>query len=421
MAMTITEKILAAHSGKKSVFPGKLIEADVSLILANDITAPMAIDEFEKVGGKLFNPEKIVLVPDHFTPNKDLKSAAQCLKLRDFVKKNKVKHYFEVGRGGIEHVLLPDEGLVLPGDLIIGADSHTCTYGAVGAFATGVGSTDIAAAMITGKVWLKVPETIKLIYHGKKLKKWVTGKDLILHTIRDIGVEGANYQAMEFCGEMVSRLDMAARFTMANMAIEAGAENGIFEVDKKTTSYLNSTPAHYRQEIAAASDPDASYCKRREYDCEALEPQVAAPPLPSNARPVLEFTDVRIDQALIGSCTNGRIEDLRLAAEVLSGRKTHPDVRLIIIPATQKVYLQALKEGLIEIFISSNGVVSTPTCGPCLGGHMGILARGEVAIATTNRNFIGRMGHLESKVYLANPAITAASAIKGRIAHPDEV
>jgi len=421
MGMTITEKILAAHSGKKSIFPGEFIEADVSLILANDVTASLAIDEFEKVGGKLFNPEKIVLVPDHFTPNKDLKSADQCLKLRDFVKKNKVKYYFEVGRGGIEHVLLPDEGLTLPGDLIIGADSHTCTYGAVGAFATGVGSTDVAAAMITGKVWLKVPETIRLIYHGKKLKKWVTGKDLILHTIGDIGVEGANYQAMEFCGEMVSNIDMAARFTMANMAVEAGAENGIFEVDEKTVSYLNSTPAHYRQETVATSDPDASYCKIREYDCEALEPQVAAPSLPSNTRPVSEFTDIRIDQALIGSCTNGRIEDLRLAAEVLSGRKVHPDVRLIIIPATQKVYLQALKEGLIEIFISSNSVVSTPTCGPCLGGHMGILARGEVAIATTNRNFIGRMGHFESEIYLANPAITAASAIKGRIAHPDEV
>lgn len=421
MGMTITEKILAAHSGKRSISPGELIEADVSLILANDVTAPLAIDEFEKIGGKLFNPEKIALVPDHFTPNKDLESAGQCLKLRDFAKKNKIKHYFEIGRGGIEHVLLPDEGLILPGDLIIGADSHTCTYGAVGAFATGVGSTDVAAAMITGKVWLEVPETIKLIYRGKKLKKWVTGKDLILHTIRDIGVEGANYQAMEFCGEMISRLDMAARFTMANMAVEAGAENGIFEVDRNTVEYLNSRAAHYMWETATASDADASYEKILEYDCEALEPQVAAPPLPSNARPVLEFSNIHIDQALIGSCTNGRIQDLRLAAEVLRGRKAHPDVRLIIIPATQKVYLQALKEGLIETFISSGGIVSAPTCGPCLGGHMGVLARGEVAIATTNRNFIGRMGHLESKVYLANPAIAAASAIMGRIAHPDEV
>ena len=420
MPMTITEKILAAHSGKRSLSPGELIEADVSLILANDVTAPLAIDEFEKVGGKLFNPEKIALVPDHFTPNKDIESAEHCLKLRNFAKKNKIKHYFEIGEGGIEHVLLPDKGLVLPGDLIIGADSHTCTYGAIGAFATGVGSTDVAAAMITGKVWLKVPETIKLIYHGKKLKRWVTGKDLILHTIGDIGVEGANYKAMEFCGEMVSRLDMAARFTMANMAVEAGAENGIFEVDKTTVSYLKSV-ANYTRETAIESDADASYYKTREYDCEALEPQVAAPPLPSNACPVREFSNVRIDQALIGSCTNGRIQDLRLAAEVLGGRKAHPDVRLIIIPATQKVYLQALREGLIEIFISSGGIVSAPTCGPCLGGHMGILASGEVAIATTNRNFVGRMGHLESKVYLANPAITAASAIKGRIAHPDEV
>lgn len=420
MSMTITEKILAAHSGKRSLSPGELIEADVSLILANDVTAPLAIDEFEKVGGKIFNPEKIALVPDHFTPNKDIESAEHCLKLRNFAKKNKIKHYFEIGEGGVEHVLLPDKGLVLPGDLIIGADSHTCTYGAVGAFATGVGSTDVAAAMITGKVWLKVPDTIKLIYHGKKLKKWVTGKDLILHTIGDIGVEGANYKAMEFCGEMVSRLDMAARFTMANMAVEAGAENGIFEVDKATISYLKSV-ANYTQKTATGSDADASYYKTREYDCEALEPQVAAPPLPSNACPVHEFSNVRIDQALIGSCTNGRIQDLRLAAEVLDGRKAHPDVRLIIIPATQEVYLQALKEGLIETFVSSGGIVSAPTCGPCLGGHMGILARGEVAIATTNRNFVGRMGHLESKVYLANPAVAAASAIKGKITHPDEI
>lgn len=418
--MTITEKILAAHSGRRNLSPGEFIETDVSLILANDVTAPLAIDEFEKAGGRLFNPEKIALVPDHFTPNKDIESAEQCLKLRNFAKKNRIKHYFEIGEGGIEHVLLPDCGLVLPGDLIIGADSHTCTYGAVGAFATGVGSTDIAAAMITGKVWLKVPETIKLIYYGKKLKKWVGGKDLILHTIGDIGVEGANYRAMEFCGEIISRLDMAARFTMANMTVEAGAENGIFEVDKTTISYLKSV-LNYTHQTPIKSDADASYCEVREYNCESLEPQVAAPPLPSSVYPVYEFSNVRIDQALIGSCTNGRIQDLRLAAEVLSGRKVHPDVRLIIIPATQQIYLQALKEGLIEAFVSSGGLVCPPGCGPCLGGHMGVLACGEVAIATTNRNFVGRMGHTESKVYLANPAITAASAIKGRIAHPDEI
>lgn len=416
--MTITEKILAAHAGKKEVIPGELIEAKLDLLLANDITAPLAIQEFEKVGvDQVFDREKIALVPDHFTPNRDARAAAQCRLLREFARKQKIKHYFEVGRMGIEHVLLPEKGLILPGQAVIGADSHTCTYGALGAFATGVGSTDLAAAMITGQAWLKVPESIKLIYRGK-LKKWVTGKDLILYTIADLGVDGANYKALEFQGETIARLSLAGRFTMANMVIEAGAMNGIFEADETTLSYLQQVAKCTSLGKKYKSDVSARYREIREYDCSKIEPQVALPPLPSQSKPVEEVLDIKIDQAVIGSCTNGRIEDLRLAAQVLKGHKVHPEVRLLIIPATQKVYLQAIEEGIMEVFLQAGGVVTTPTCGPCLGGHTGILARGERAIATTNRNFVGRMGHPQSEVYLSNPAVAAASSIAGRIIHP---
>ncbi|MCK4261951.1 3-isopropylmalate dehydratase large subunit [bacterium] len=416
--MTITEKILAAHAGRKEVEPGEFIEAKADLLLANDITGPLAIKELGD--DKVFDPERIALVPDHFTPNKDAKSAEQCRILKEFAKKHRIKHYFEVGRMGIEHALLPEKGLVQPGELIIGADSHTCTYGALGAFASGVGSTDLAACMLSGRIWLKVPESIKLIYYGK-LKKWVTGKDLILYTIGDLGVDGANYKAMEFHGEVISQLSMDGRFTMANMAVEAGAKNGIFQPDEITLNYVQqqSPLSADRQEYTSyKSDEDATYAEIREYDCSKIKPQVALPPLPSNTKPVAEAGDINIDQAVIGSCTNGRMEDLRLAAQVLRGHKIHPYVRLIIIPATQKIYLQALQEGLIEIFIEAGAVVTTPTCGPCLGGHMGVLAEGEKAIATTNRNFTGRMGHPRSEVYLANPAVAAASALKGRITHP---
>ncbi len=427
--MTITEKILSAHARKKELRPGEFIEAKADLFLTNDITGPLAIKELGE--DVVFDPEKIVLVPDHFTPNKDAKSAEQCRLLKEFAKKRRIKHYFEVGRMGIEHALLPEKGLVRPGELIIGADSHTCTYGALGAFATGVGSTDLAAGMLTGEIWLKVPESIKLIYYGK-LKKWVTGKDLILYTIGDMGVDGANYKAMEFKGEVISRLSMDGRFTMANMSVEAGAKNGIFEPDEITLNYIQKTPLdskHLTEQVTSyeqsgtnyKSDEDATYAEIREYDCARIEPQVALPPLPSNTKPVAEAGDINIDQAVIGSCTNGRMEDLRLAAQVLKGHKIHPYVRLIIIPATQKIYLQAIQEGLIEIFIEAGAVVTTPTCGPCLGGHMGVLAEGERAIATTNRNFTGRMGHPRSEVYLSNPAVAAASALKGRITHPEEI
>ncbi|MBI5573886.1 MAG: 3-isopropylmalate dehydratase large subunit [Elusimicrobia bacterium] len=415
--MTITEKILAAGSDKKKVAPGDFIECNVDIALANDVTAPLAISEFKKAGGKrVFDSEKIVLVPDHFCPNKDIKSAEQAKILRDFAKEQCLTHYYDVGRMGIEHALLPEEGVVLPGDVIIGADSHTCTYGALGAFATGVGSTDLAACMITGKVWFKVPATIKFIFNGK-LNKWVTGKDLILYLIGDIGVDGANYKAMEFSGETLGKLSMSERFTICNMAIEAGGKAGIIPADKKTLDYVESR-AERPYEIYE-NDRDAKYEKVIVYDCSKIEPVVALPPLPSNRRFVKDVKDIKIDQAVIGSCTNGRIEDLRLAASILKGRKVHPDVRTIIFPATQKIYLEALKEGLIEIFINSGCAVSTPTCGPCLGGHMGILAKGERAIATTNRNFTGRMGHPESEVYLSNPAVAAASAIAGKIALPE--
>lgn len=419
MGMTIAEKILAAHSNKKEVTPGEIINANLDIVLANDITAPIAIKEFEKLGvNDVFDKEKIALIPDHFTPQKDIKAAEQCKLLREFALKYKIKYYYEVGRVGIEHALLPEEGIVLPGDLVIGADSHTCTYGALGAFATGVGSTDVAIAFATGECWFKVPESIKFIYYGK-LKKWVSGKDLILYTIGDIGVDGASYMAMEFSGETIESLPMSGRMTMCNMAIEAGAKTGIIIPDKITEEYVK--PRAKRVYKFYTSDPDAYYTEIKEYDCSQISPMVACPHLPSNAKPARELSHVKIDQVVIGSCTNGRLEDLREAAMILKGKKVHPEVRMIIIPATQKIYMQALKEGLIEIFIEAQAAVSTPTCGPCLGGHMGILARGEKAIATTNRNFVGRMGHPESEVYLSSPAVAAASGILGRIGTPEEL
>jgi len=417
--MTMTEKILAAHAGKQEVKPGELINARVDMVLGNDITAPVAIKEFAKIGvEKVFDPERIALVPDHFTPNKDIKSAEQAKMLREFAKKYGIVYYFEVGRMGIEHCLLPEQGLVGPGELVIGADSHTCTYGALGAFSTGVGSTDMAAGMALGEVWLKVPPSIRFQYYGS-LPPWVGGKDLILYTIGQIGVDGALYSAMEFTGEAVTALTMDDRFTMANMAIEAGAKNGIFLVDEKTLAYIEGR--FKRSYKKYQSDPEAEYAQEYEFDVSRLEPQVALPHLPENARPVSEVAGIRIDQAVIGSCTNGRIKDLREAAKVLKGQKVHSEVRLIVLPGTQEIYMQALQEGLVEVFVEAGGVVSTPTCGPCLGGHMGILARGEKAVSTTNRNFVGRMGHPESEVYLAGPAVAAASAVKGRITHPGEV
>jgi 3-isopropylmalate/(R)-2-methylmalate dehydratase large subunit len=425
MPQTITEKILAAHCGKKEVHPGEFIEADVDIVLGNDITAPPAITEFEKFEiKKVFNKDKIILVPDHFTPNKDIKSAEQVKMMRQFAKKFKIKNFFELGRMGVEHALLPEQGLVYSGQLIIGADSHTCTYGALGAFSTGVGSTDMASAMATGKVWLKVPEQIKFIFNGK-LNKWVSGKDLILYTIGQIGVDGARYQSMEFTGPAISKLLMDSRLSMCNMAIEAGGKNGIIIPDAITKKYVRD---HVKTPHAASpqsmptylnSDPDASYCRVIEYDCEDIEPQVSFPHLPSNAKPISKVGKIKIDQVVIGSCTNGRIEDLRIAAKVLKGKKRHPDVRLIIIPATQEIYSQAMKEGLFDIFMKAEAAISTPTCGPCLGGHMGILAEGERCVATTNRNFVGRMGHPKSEVYLSNPAVAAASAVAGVIAGPE--
>ncbi|QGP91479.1 2,3-dimethylmalate dehydratase large subunit [Neomoorella glycerini] len=419
MGMTITEKILAAHAGLEHVEPGQLINAKVDLALGNDITAPLAIQEFKKLGlKKVFDPERVVLVPDHFTPAKDIKSAEQAKILRDFAREQGLTNYFEIGRMGIEHCLLPEAGLVGPGDLVIGADSHTCTYGALGAFATGVGSTDLAAAMATGELWFKVPETILFRYHGR-LQPWVGGKDLILSTIGRIGVDGARYMAMEFTGEAIRELSMDGRFTMANMAIEAGGKNGIFAVDAKTVEYIQGRLK--RDYHIYQSDPDARYAREIDIDAGKIEPQVALPHLPENARSVKEIGEIKIDQVVIGSCTNGRLEDLRVAAQILKGQKVHPEVRLIIIPGTQKIYAEALEEGLIATFIEAGAAVSTPTCGPCLGGHMGILAKGERALATTNRNFVGRMGHPESEVYLAGPAVAAASAVKGRIAAPEEV
>lgn len=419
MGNTITEKILMAHTGLKKIVAGQLINARVDIALGNDVTAPIAINEFKKAGGeKVFNKDKVALVLDHFTPNKDINSAQQCKAVREFAKKQKITHFYEGGQVGIEHALLPEQGIVLPGDLVIGADSHTCTYGALGAFATGVGSTDLAAAMLTGELWLKVPSSIKFIIFGS-LQKWVSGKDLILHIIGRIGVDGALYKAMEFTGETIGKLPMAGRLSMANMAIEAGAKNGIFAPDKITREYIKKRAK--RDYKFYTSDTDAVYTDTIEIDAKGIEPQVAFPHLPSNVKGISKAGKVKIDQALIGSCTNGRIEDLRVAAQILKNHRAASNVRLIIIPATPEIYKQALKEGLIEIFLKADAVISPPSCGACLGGHMGILAEGERAVATTNRNFVGRMGHPKSEVYLANPAIAAASAVLGRIASPEEL
>jgi 3-isopropylmalate/(R)-2-methylmalate dehydratase large subunit len=416
--LTLAEIILAAHSGKSSVNPGEFLNVKADLVLANDITAPLAIKEFQRIGvNKVFDNTKIVMLPDHFCPNKDILSAEQAKVIREFSRKFNLI-YFEVGRMGIEHVLLPEQGLVLPGDVVVGADSHTCTYGALGAFATGMGSTDIAVAMATGEIWMKVPPTIKFVYHGK-LGKWVGGKDLILHTIGVIGVDGALYSTMEFVGEAIDGLPMDGRFTMANMAIEAGAKAGIFRVDGKTKAYVKGRAK--RPYKIYQSDDNAEYTKVVEYDVSELEPQVAFPHLPSNVKPVSQAKDVKVDQVVVGSCTNGRLNDLRIAAKVLRGKKVSSDLRCIIIPGTQQVYLDAMHQGLIETFIKAGCAVSTPTCGPCLGGHMGVLAAGERCVSTTNRNFVGRMGSPKSEVYLANPAVAAASAVMGRIASPEEV
>ena len=431
MGMTMAEKILAAHAGVERVEPGQFVDVKADVVLANDITAPIAIREFERMGmEKVFDRSKVVMVADHFVPNKDIKSAEQCKVMRDFARAQQLTHYYDVGTMGIEHVLLPEQGLVLPGDVVVGADSHTCTYGALGAFATGMGSTDIAVAMATGKIWMKVPETIKFVYRGQP-PKWVGGKDLILYTIGLIGVDGARYQAMEFSGEAVAGLSMDGRFTMANMAIEAGGKAGVFAFDEKTRAYVE--PRARRPYTAYESDAPSSspqklggkeggrYAQVIEMDISELEPQVAFPHLPSNARPLSQVGEVPIDQAVIGSCTNGRLEDLQVAAQVLKGRKVYPYVRCIVIPGTQAVYLEALRQGLVEAFVEAGAVVSTPTCGPCLGGHMGVLASGERCVSTTNRNFVGRMGHPESEVYLANPAVAAASAVLGRIGGPAEI
>jgi len=416
--VTITEKILAAHAGKDKVSAGELINAKLDVILANDITAPISINEFNKIGAKgVCDKDKIALIPDHFAPQKDIKAAEQCKMLREFSREHDLSLYFEVGRMGVEHALLPEQGIVVPGDLVIGADSHTCTYGALGAFSTGVGSTDVASAMATGECWFKVPESMKFVYYGK-LNKWVSGKDLILHTIGDIGVDGALYKAMEIEGEAIRSLPMSGRLTMCNMAIEAGGKNGIIVPDEVTEEYVKGRAK--REYKFYTSDSDATYVDVKEYDCSKIEPTVSCPHLPSNTKPASELSNISIDQVVIGSCTNGRIEDMREAAQVIKGKKVNPNTRMIVIPATQEIYLQALKEGLAEIFVQADAVFSTPTCGPCLGGHMGILAKGEKAIATTNRNFVGRMGDPGSEVYLSNPAVAAASAILGRIALPEE-
>ncbi|MCX7661105.1 MAG: 3-isopropylmalate dehydratase large subunit, partial [Candidatus Omnitrophica bacterium] len=412
MGYTIAEKIILKHTNKKQIKPGEFIEVKLDLALGNDITAPLAIEEFKKFGfKKVFNPNKIVLVSDHFVPAKDAKSANQAKLLADFSQEQKIKNYFEIGRGGVEHVLLPEQGLVLPGDLVVGADSHTCTYGALGAYAFGVGSTDLARAFVDGRCWIKIPQSIKFIYKGK-LPKWIGGKDIILYTIGKIGVDGALYKIMEFSGEVIKNLDMDERFPLCNMAIEAGAITGIIAPDKNTIEYLKkirNLGLKLKQRISGLeSDKDAEYERIYEWDLSELEPQVACPHLPSNVKPVSKLRNVKLDQVFIGSCTNGRLSDLRISARLLKGKKIKKGLRLIVIPGTQKVYLDALKEGLIKIFIDAGAVVSAPSCGPCLGGHMGILTEGEVCLATSNRNFIGRMGSSKSFIYLASPAVAAA-------------
>jgi len=419
MGMTIAEKILGAHADREEVRAGQFIEAAVDIVLSNDITAPIAIREFGRLGvERVFDPQRVVMVADHFVPNKDIRSAEQSLAMRRFAQAQGLPHHFDVGRMGIEHVLLPEQGLVVPGDVIVGADSHTCTYGALGAFATGMGSTDIAVAMATGHIWMRVPETIRIVYHGE-LQPWVGGKDLILYTIGLIGVGGARYKAIEFAGPTVEALPMSGRFTMANMAIEAGGKAGLFAVDDATRAYLEGRST--RPYTVYGADSGAAYARTIRIDASQIEPQVAFPHLPENARAVSQAGEVRIDQVVIGSCTNGRLADLRVAAQLLHGRQVHPDVRCIVIPGTQQVYLDAMQEGLLRTFVQAGAAVSTPTCGPCLGGHMGVLAGGERAVSTTNRNFRGRMGHPESEVYLAGPAVAAASAIAGRIAHPTDI
>ncbi|WP_213818305.1 3-isopropylmalate dehydratase large subunit [Garciella nitratireducens] len=419
MGMTMTQKILAKHSSIDQVKPGDFIEAKIDVALGNDITTPVAIKEFQKMGAKkVFNRKKIILVPDHFTPNKDIASAEQSKCLREFAYAQRIQNYFEVGEMGIEHALLPEKGLVVAGDLVIGADSHTCTYGALGAFSTGIGSTDLAAAMATGSLWFRVPSAIQFHLIGKP-QKWVTGKDIILHIIGKIGVNGARYKSMEFTGQGIQSLSMDDRFTICNMAIEAGAKNGIFPVDKKTIAYMQE---HSTKEYTIfEADKDANYEKIYTIDLSTIRPTIAFPHLPENTKTVDEIEEIKIDQVVIGSCTNGRIEDLRIAAQILKGKKIAKGIRLIIIPATQSIYLTALKKGWIETFIQAGAVVSTPTCGPCLGGYMGILAKGEKALCTTNRNFIGRMGHKESEIYLASPAIAAATAIAGKISNPEKI
>jgi 3-isopropylmalate/(R)-2-methylmalate dehydratase large subunit len=418
MSHTLAEKILASKCEREEVVPGEFINARVDLVLASELSGVLAIEEFEKIrGARIFDPQKVVMVMDHFTPAKDIKSAEIVKRCRAFAREHGIKFY-DVGRAGIQHVLLPEQGLVVPGDLIAGADSHTCTYGFLGAFGTGIGSTDAAAAMALGEIWLKVPESAKFVYHGRP-KKWVGGKDFILHTIADIGVEGARYQAMEFTGEAVEELAITDRFTMANMAIEAGAKAGLFTPDEKVRAFVQARAqraGHYWE-----SDPDAAYAAVHEYDVSEFEPFVALPFLPENVRPVSALAGLKIDQVVIGTCTNGNLEDLRAAAEILRGRKIHPDVRVVVIPGSQKVYLDALQEGLIEAFIQADCSMSTPTCGPCLGGHMGVLASGERCVSTSNRNFRGRMGHPESEVYLANPYVAAASAVAGAITSPADL
>ncbi len=418
MGMNMTEKILAQHAGLASVEPGQLITCKLDMVLANDVTAPPAIKEFNKIGRPVFDNTKIALIPDHFTPNKDIKAAGLAKTVRDFAKENKIKNYFEVGRVGIEHVILPEKGIVAPGMCIIGADSHTCTYGAVNAFSTGVGSTDLGVAMATGEAWFKVPKAIKVVLTGKKPKN-ICGKDVILTLIGMIGVDGALYQSLEFAGDGLAEMTMTDRLTIANMAIEAGGKNGIFPYDKITEEYVKGRVDYDFTPITP--DEDANYAKVIEIDLSKLTPVVAFPHLPENTHPVSEIDEIKIDQVVIGSCTNGRLEDLQQAAEVLKGHKVHPDVRCIIIPGSQQVYMDAIHQGLVDIFVEAGCAVSTPTCGPCLGAHMGIMTAGEKAVSTTNRNFRGRMGHVDSEVYLAGPYVAAASAVLGRIAVPEEV
>ncbi|HOW54698.1 MAG TPA: 3-isopropylmalate dehydratase large subunit [Syntrophorhabdaceae bacterium] len=419
MGMTITEKILAAHADKSFVEAGEIVDARIDLAMANDITAPLSLEEFEKVGARtVFDPEKVVFVLDHFTPNKDILSAENCKKIREFSKKHNIVNFFEGGQCGIEHALLPEKGLVVAGDLVIGADSHTCTYGALGAFSTGVGSTDLTYGMVTGRIWLKVPDSIKFHCHGK-WPKWITGKELVLYIIGMIGVDGALYSAMEYTGEAIAALSMDSRFSIANMAIEAGGKNGIFHVDDKTKAYMKEHAA--RPYKAYESDTDASYRDVFEIDVAKIGFSVACPSLPSNVKDAGELGKIDIDQVVIGSCTNGRLEDLEMAASILKGKKVAKYTRCIIIPATPAIYGEAMRRGYFQTFLDAGCIISPPTCGPCLGGHMGILAKGERAVATTNRNFIGRMGHPESEVYLAGPAVAAATAIKGKIARPEEV